>query len=224
MSHESGMLTDIQAFYREQIRFGASNIDAVREAVDNQSLSPDQYSVLANAYMKGMNSKLSSCFPRDAFEDNLRALMIVAKYILPRKTDLDVERANIMHILGLPPEKTDITTKEAYQHFHSAAVGGSLKRNPTYYQLVTSLMTDYIAESVRRGVVDRDATQLARVIPMMKLLAYVHKAFERIHYGCENEFDVIARWGFNPEEFKFIILTQEQSIAQGEVTSKDMRQ
>lgn len=222
MSLEATLRAYPAAFVADQVQFGASNLDAVCAAKRERLLLPDQYRTLATAYVNGINSALRRCFPDDAFRFNLRALTIVADNIPPHEVNLDVERASIMERIGLPPETSYITTRQAYHHFLPYARYGGPNMDPELYESLTAQMSAYIAEAVRRGITEHDPDQLERVIPMMRLLAYTHKAVELTHFGCEDEFNVMASWGVNRETLEFVNLTQEQSLAKGEVTSENM--
>lgn len=222
MNLEAKLRSNPVAFVADQVELGASNLDTLRAAKGESLLLPDQYVALTSAYLQGINSALRRCLPGDAYW-NLRALAILAENIPVREGDLDTERARIIETIGFSGETTHITTKRAYQHFLPYARYNGSTLDPELYYTLTTQMTTYIAESVRRGVTQQDPNQLERVIPMMRLLAYMHKAVGlTYHYGCEDEFDVIASWGVNRETLAFVTLTKEQSLALGEVTSESM--
>lgn len=174
-------------FVANQQRFGASNLDTVRTTVSEGLLSRDQYVGLTAAYLLGINSRLKACFPRDAM-DNLRALNIVAAFIPAREIDSDAERAAIMEGLRFPAETTHVTTKQAFQHFRQFVpyYKENTGLDPSVYEKYTARITDYIAESVRRAHAEQNPDLLEQVVPMMRILAYLHKAAEKVHYSCEN--------------------------------------
>lgn len=221
MSLETTLRSNPTAFVVDQVKFGASNLDAVCAAKRERLLSSDQYTTLTSAYLQGINSALRRCFPGDAMW-NLKALVILAEDIPASEVDLEAERATIMQRIGLSSETTNVTTRQAYQHFLPYARYNGPTLDSELFESVTLQMTAYIAEFVRRGITERDPDQLERVIPMMRLLAYTHKAVEIIHYSCEAEFDEMTRWAVDQQTLQFIYLTKEQLLARGEVTSENM--
>ena len=181
------------------------NLEILSEAVNDKKLSAEQLTELNKFFVIGYNKAMDNCFPRNAF-DNLRGQNMLADYIPPQaELDLDKEWDGIRNSLKISSPTDNMTTMDIYQHFKNF----ELKDFPDYEGIVQR-MSSYISESIRRAHEDNDPARLQKLIPAFKLLAYLHKVREQLHYNCPSEFDDMVFFGVDEEKMEFRYLKRNE--------------
>jgi hypothetical protein len=181
------------------------NLDILEKGIRDGKLSAEELAGLNETFVIGYNKALHACFPQDAF-DILRGQNMIAGYIPPQEQlDLDREWEEIAQLTRLTVPQQAVTTEVAFKNFKQFKPD-----NFPNYEAILQKISIYISECIRRAHKENNPELLQRVIPTFKLLAYLHKLHERTHYWCESEFDVIVRFGVDPEKMEFRYLKKDE--------------
>lgn len=182
--------------YVEELRSDYSrseNLELFRAVLIHQRLSEDELKAISQAVPGYINAKLRACFPGDAFVYT-RALSWIAQF-LPNRGDVDLKQEwrEILSSLGVREDKQVIKTIDAYEHFRYLKA----EEFSDYPQLVERL-TQHLGETLRRAKENSDVDMLAHSTSVLRILAYLHKRIEGVHFACSAEYDQMIGWGVDP--------------------------
>lgn len=177
----------------------------VQRAVQEGLLTKEQRVKLRELYTAGYNKALRACFPRDAYK-HLDGTRIVSSGLEPHEQQITTEQLarEIQTMLRLPKPLDSLSVKEIYQHF----LRRKIQEFP--YETAVKKLSQYINECLGQNASDKDAAWLYKARDAFRVLGYLHKCRESVHYSCESEYNEMVRYGIDEKTGSFVHLRNSE--------------
>lgn len=183
------------------------NLTLFRAALEQGAFSEKELSKIAKVIPDSYNYKLHACFPGDALT-YVQALYMIAEHLPPRPNiNLQLEWQDLLKSVGMNPSRTNISTLDAFEHFRYL----NREQFPDYHKLVKDL-SGHLNETLRQARLDLNADLLDHSISVLRVLGYLHKCVEGTHYYCQDEYNVMTRWGVDRHRAALKTLKADEAV------------